>query len=175
MPTFRAVRTAAVALAFAVVAPAPALAQAAAPQPPAPARLTVRDLARLRWIVGDWRGTGIDGTTQAPFFERYRFADDSTLLVESFSDSAFRTLAETSRWELRGGRLTNAGAGAQWIATRLDARAAEFAPLARARNSFRWARESGSAASPAEWRATISWSDAAGTTQRRSYRMERVR
>lgn len=175
MRTVRFRRSLALAAALALLAPATLRAQAGSPSQPAAARLSTRDLARLRWIVGDWRGTGVDGTTQASFFERYRFADDSTLLVETFSDSTWRTLTETSRWELRGGRLTNTGTGARWIAVKLDERAVDFAPLARARNSFRWARVAGDRGRPAEWRATISWTDAAGTRQQRFYRMERVR
>ena len=177
MSSFRASRAVLFALALATAAPAVVGAQPPrTPRAPTAARLSVRDLARLRWIVGDWRGMGADGTSQAPFFERYRFADDSTLLVESFADSTWRTVTETARWELRGGRLANAGTGAQWMAVRLDARAVDFAPVARARNSFRWARVNGDkAARAAEWRATISWSDAAGAPQQRVYRMERVR
>jgi hypothetical protein len=173
MPYLRAFRPAALAIALAVLAPAVVHAQVNGA--PAAARLTARDLARLQWIVGDWRGTGIDGTSQAPFFERYRFANDSTLLVESFADSTWRAPTETTRWELRGGRLTNPGTGAQWIASRLDARSIEFAPLARARNSFRWARLGSDRGRAREWRATVSWTDAAGTRQQRVYRMERVR
>jgi hypothetical protein len=168
----RAFRPVALAAALLALAPAAVLAQGTSSS--AWARLTARDLARLQWIVGDWRGTGVDGTSQAPFFERYRFADDSTLLVESFADSTWRAPTETTRWELHGGRLTNHGTGAQWIASRMDARSIEFAPLARARNSFRWARV-GDRGKATEWRATISWTDASGTRQRRVYRMERVR
>ena len=175
MPSLRAFRPVALAVAVLVGVLAPARVLAQGTGTPAAARLAVGDLARLQWIVGDWRGIGIDGTLQAPFYERYRFADDSTLLVESFADSSWQAPTETTRWELRGGRLANPGPGAQWIAVRLDARSIEFAPLARARNGFRWARL-GSAGGPAqEWRATISWSDAAGTRQQRAYRMERVR
>jgi hypothetical protein len=80
--------------ALAVVPPAVG-AQAAAPAAPAspaatPVRVTPREFATLRWIAGDWRGGGTGGTMQPPFYERYRFADDSTLLVESFADSTWR-------------------------------------------------------------------------------------
>ena len=135
-------------------APFAAGAQPAA-APPAAARVTVRQLAQLRWLAGDWRGAGTAGTTQAPFYERYRFVDDSTLTVETFADSTWRTVSETSRWELRGGRLGNVGDGARWVATRVDSLGAEFAPTARARNTFRWARAPRSGRRPATWQATI--------------------
>ena len=140
-----------------------------------PARLTTRDLARLRWIVGDWRGVGVDGTAQPAFYERYRFADDSTLLVESFDDSTWTRPSETTRYALRGGRFGNISAGAQWVAVGIDSLGVDFAPVARARNVFRWSRAPGDRARPREWRATITWSDAAGTVQHRYYRMQRVR
>lgn len=154
-------------------AQAPAAGAAAAA--PKAARLTARQLRGLRWIAGDWRGTGTGGTTQAPFFERYRFADDSTLLVIAFADSTWSAATDTSRYELRGGRLGNAGSSARWVAVGLDSLGVDFAPVARARNTFRWARAARSGARPAEWRATIRWKDPSGAAQERLYRMERVR
>jgi hypothetical protein len=136
--------------------------------------VTRAQFARLRWIAGDWRGIGVDGTTQAPFFERYRFVDDSTLLVESLSDSTRRTVSETSRYELRDGRLGNTGAGARWVAVALDSLGVDFAPVARARNTFRWERAARAGARPAAWRATIASIDRTGATVRRHYLMQRL-
>jgi hypothetical protein len=155
------------ALTLAVIAPRDGSAQA-------PARVTVRALARLRWIVGDWRGTGTGGTTQAPFFERYRFADDSTLVVESYADSTWQTISETAQYELRGGRFGNPGPGAQWVAVRVDSVGVDFAPVAIAQNAFRWERAPGSGTRPDEWRATITPIDPTGPTPPRQYLMERV-
>jgi hypothetical protein len=146
-----------------------------APAAPTAARLTTRDLARLRWIVGDWRGTGVDGTTQAPFYERYRFADDSTLLVESFDDSTWRAPSEVTRYELRATHLGNDGSGARWVAVGIDSLGVDFAPVARARNTFRWGRAAGSGRRPAQWHATIAWIAKGGARAQRHYRMERVR
>ena len=149
-----------------------------APEPPAApmaARLTSRDLTLLRWIVGDWRGMGVDGTTQLPFYERYRFVDDSTLLVESFDDSTWRAPSERTRYELRAGRFGNDGTGALWVAVGIDTLGVDFAPVARARNTFRWGRAAGSGRRPAQWQATIAWSAKGGTRAQRHYRMERVR
>jgi hypothetical protein len=166
-------------LSLLALAPRAGVAQSSPPpqaaKAPQPARLTTRQLAQLRWIVGDWRGSGTNGTVQSPFYERYRFVDDSTLLVESFADSTFGLVTETARWELRGGRLANAGTGAQWVAVRLDSRGADFAPVARARNTFRWARAQGAGARPAEWRATISPTENAAASAQKHYRMQRVR
>ena len=162
-------------LLHALAATASAGAQSAgAPPARTAARLTSRDLARLRWIVGDWRGTGVDGTNQAPFFERYRFADDSTLLVESFDDSTWRAPSEVTRYELRATFFGNDGTGARWVAVGIDSLGVDFAPVARARNIFRWGRAAGSGRRPAEWRATIAWVGKGGVREQRHYRMERV-
>ena len=164
----------AVAFASPFVFPAAARAQGTRTAP-VPARLTTRDLARLRWIVGDWRGVGVDGTKQPAFYERYRFADDSTLLVESFDDSTWTRASETTRYQLRGGRFANAGTGAQWVAIAIDSVGVDFAPVARARNGFRSSRSAGTGPRPREWRATITWPHAFGAGQDRFYRMQRVR
>jgi hypothetical protein len=151
-----------------------AQAPSAAPtaSPPVAARLGPRDLGRLRWIVGDWRGVGTAGTTQAPFYERYRLADDSTLVMEGFPDSTFGTASETTRYELRTGRL--ADAGGRWTAVRLDSLGVEFAAVSGARNGFRWERAPGAGARPRAWQATILSGDRSGTVRQRHYRLERL-
>lgn len=126
------------------------------------------DLAALRWIVGSWRGSG-DG--QAPFYERYRFVDDSTLLVESFRDSTLAEVSESTRYELRGGRLANVSTAqtAQWAAVRLDRGAITFAPVRGARNRFTWRPESADV-----WIADLAWpASNAALPRTRSYRMVR--
>lgn len=135
-----------------------------------PATVRSADLRTLRWIAGTWRGSG-DG--QAPFYERYRFVDDSTLLMESFKDSTLAQVAESSRYELRGGRFANAAASdaAQWVAVRLANGAITFSPVRRARNRFTWRPVSAN-----EWSAELSWpaTDASGAGARtRTYRMVR--
>jgi hypothetical protein len=152
-----------------------ALGATPAAAPPRAQRITVRELRQLRWIVGDWRGEGTQGTTQAPFFERYRFADDSTLLVESSADSTWSRSTETSRFALRGGRFGNEGTGALWVATTLDSVSVRFLPVAHARNSFTWGRQANIGAT-LEWTAVIE-TPVAGhdLPRRRHYLMRRVR
>jgi hypothetical protein len=67
-------------------------------------KFSTADVAKLRWIEGTWRGSGAD---QAPFFERYRFENESTLAVDSFPDEKLEKVDETSRFELRDGRFGN--------------------------------------------------------------------
>lgn len=138
------------------------------------AQLGRDDVARLRWIEGDWRGVGAAGTEQAPFFERYSFPDDTTLLVETFEDSTWADVSRTQRYTLAHGRFGNAGAGERWVATHVDSVSAEFAPVARTSTYFRWVREPGTGSRPEAWGASIWWDDASGTRQRRNYLMTRV-
>jgi hypothetical protein len=133
-----------------------------------PAMLRAADLRALQWIVGTWRGSG-DG--QASFYERYRFLDDSTLLVESFKDSTLADVSESTRYELRGGRLANAAPenAAQWVAVRLTDGAITFAPVRRARNRFIWRPESADV-----WIAELAWpASNAAPARARTYRMVR--
>ena len=136
-------------------------------------RVSRGDVAQLRWIAGDWRGSGTAGTEQAPFFERYVFPDDSTLLVISFPDSTWSASNDSSRYELRDGRFGNTGT-MRWAASHVDSVSADFVPVAGARNSFRWEREPGSGQQPPSWRATISSTDSTGARRERHYLMERV-
>ena len=134
-----------------------------------PAVLGAADLLALRWIVGSWRGSG-DG--QSPFYERYRFVDDSTLLMEGFRDSTLAQVSETTRYELRGGRFANTGPAdaAQWVAVRLTGGAITFAPVRRARNRFTWKPVSAD-----EWIADLVWppADASVPARTRTYRLVR--
>jgi len=147
--------------------PAPAAPPTAAAGPRA-ARITLGDFRRLRWIEGSWRGSGVN---QAPFYERYRFADDSTLVVDAFPDSTLATVSESTRFELRGGTLGNAGTTVRWVASRLDDRAVDFVPVVGARNTFTWRFES-----PDRWTALLHW-PASDTRPARdaTYQMERIR
>ena len=81
--------------------------------PPTAAGAAPRNaLTDLRWIVGAFRGEGAQGTTQAPFFERYSLVGDSTLVVESFKDSTLKGVPDSTRYVLRGDSLTSPDAAA---------------------------------------------------------------
>jgi hypothetical protein len=152
--------------------PPPAPAPASVPGPPAASpqagRFTPADFRRLRWIEGTWRGSGVN---QAAFYERYRFADDSTLIVDSFPDSTLATVSESTRFELRGGTLANASATARWVASRLDDRSVDFVPAVGVRNTFTWRYESAD-----RWTALLRW-PASDTRPARdaTYHMVRIR
>lgn len=169
---FMATLAGALPLATIALAALPIAARAQQATVPAPAATTRAQLAQLRWIGGYWRGEGASGTAQAPFFERYRFGSDSVLLVDRFADSTFTRVTERARYVLRNGRFANeAAAGApEWVATRIDSSAAEFAPVRGTTRGFRWVR----GATREEWMATILPPARGPEGAARHYRMRRA-
>ena len=129
-----------------------------------PAKLSGADLAKLRWIEGSWRGSGVD---QAPFFERYRFENDTTLAVDSFPDEKLDKVEDTGRFELKDGQFGNGN----YVASGIDEQEINFEPVAgKAKNSFRWERVSAD-----KWTAILKWPAADGKAAReRIYNMERI-
>jgi hypothetical protein len=126
-------------------------------------KFSTADIARLRWIEGTWRGSGVD---QAPFFERYRFENESTLVVDSFPDEKLDKIEDTSRFELKDGRFGNPS----YVASSIEANAINFEPFANAKNSFRWERVSDNA-----WKAILKWpADGNKPARERVYNMERI-
>jgi hypothetical protein len=122
------------------------------------------DIAKLRWLEGTWRGSGVD---QKPFFERYRFENESTLLVDTFPDEKLAQVEDTSRFELKDGQFGNGS----YVASSIDANGINFEPDgAKAKNSFRWERVSDNA-----WKATLKWPAQGNAPAReRVYNMERI-
>ena len=128
-----------------------------------PAKLSATDLAKLRWIEGSWRGSGVD---QAPFFERYRFENDTTLLVDSFPDEKLDKVDDTSRYELKDSQFGNGN----YVSSGIDDQGINFEPVpGKAKNTFRWQRESAD-----KWTAILKWTDANGAAKERIYNMERI-
>ncbi len=132
-------------------------AQGAGSPAPTPGHFATSDLAKLRWIEGSWRGTGVG---QAPFYERYHFENDSTLVVESFDNDKFDKVSDVSRFELKDGRF---GEGNRSAATEIDNDFVIFYSLKKGGNAFRWKREAKDL-----WQATVDW-----PVGNRVYRMER--
>ncbi len=126
-------------------------------------RFLTTDLSKLRWIEGTWRGSGVD---QAPFFERYRFENESTLAVDTFPDEKLDKVEDTSRFELKDGRFGSSN----YVASLIDDNGINFEPIAKAKNSFRWERVSADA-----WKATLKWpAEGNKPARERVYNMERI-
>jgi len=126
-------------------------------------KFSTADIGKLRWIEGTWRGSGVD---QAPFFERYRFENESTLVVDTFPDEKLTKVVDTSRFELKDGRFGNGS----YVASSIDDTGINFEPFANAKNSFKWQRVSDNA-----WKATLKWpADGTKPARERVYNMERI-
>ena len=132
---------------------------------PVPKQITSADLTKLRWIEGSWRGTGGD---VAPFYERYKFENDSTLVVEGLADETLTTVNDVSRFELKDGHFGSSQGDSGSVATALDDNSITFAPLGKATNSFRFQRETADS-----WKAILNWTDKNGVAKERIYTMER--
>lgn len=130
--------------------------------PPVATNFTTADIAKLKWLEGTWRGSGVD---QAPFFERYRFENESTLAVDTFPDEKLDRVEDTSRFELKDGKFGNGS----YAASAIDNNSVNFEPIT-ANNSFRWERVSENA-----WKATLK-TRARGDkpATERIYNMERI-
>lgn len=136
-----------------------------APQtaPPKPKTLTAADLQQLRWIEGSWRGTG---DKQAPFFERYRFENETTLAVDTLEADK---VTDTTLFVLKDGEFGGGSEGSRWVATALDENSITFEPVTKARNTFSWQRETRDS-----WTAVLKWSATKDKPAReRTYLMER--
>ena len=134
----------------------------AAAQKPTPKYITPPDLARLRWIEGSWRGTG---DIEKPFFERYHFENESTLVMESLADESLSKVNEVTRYELKDGQFGNGRA----VATALDETSITFASLARADDTYHFQRVSENS-----WEAILSVPASGNTPARQiNYHMER--
>jgi len=133
---------------------------------PTPATLTTADVAKLKWIIGSWKGTG---DVEKPFYERYRFEGESTLAVDGFPDETLAKSDSTTLFALKDGKMGNSGE-TRWAASEITADSITFVPVAAARNTFKWQRVSDN-----EWKAILSWPATADKPARqRVYKMERV-
>ncbi|MGH9874762.1 MAG: hypothetical protein ACRD9S_20090 [Pyrinomonadaceae bacterium] len=130
----------------------------------APMQITPTDLGKLHWIEGTWRGTGGD---VPPFFERYKFENESTLAVETFADETLTKVEDVSRFELKDGHFGHSEGGSGSVATALDDKSITFDPVGKG-NSFRWQHESDNS-----WKAVLNWTDKTGAAKERIYNMER--
>jgi hypothetical protein len=136
-------------------------AQSTATSAAIPAKVTANDLRKLLWIEGTWRGTGY----QTPFFERYSFENDETLIVEYLTDESVSKVDRTTRYDLKDGRFGNDRS----VATEVTDNYITFSSVANAKNTFRWQKESADS-----WKAVIT-SPATEKTPTREviYSMER--
>jgi hypothetical protein len=124
-----------------------ALAAVAAGQPSAPQpRFTEQDFARLKWIEGQWVGSGYS----KPFYEAYRMVSPTKLEIQHFEDASFTKSTGGRSVNLDGGRILYNGGSSQRAAVRLTDTSVEFEQVDNAANGFSWTRKS-----PDAWTAVI--------------------
>lgn len=136
------------------------------PSPSARRKFDTADLKKVRWIEGTWRGTG-GGV--APFCERYKFESETTLAVEGLECEKPDKGTDVTRFELKDGEFGGGSGGSRYVASLIDDKSITFVPVTKARNSFRWERESENS-----WKAVLWWpaTDKAAAGER-TYQMER--
>jgi hypothetical protein len=132
---------------------------------PTAKEITPADLRKLRWIEGTWRGTG-GGVP--PFYERYKFENESTLVVETLADETFTKVEDVSRFELKDGHFGHSEGDSGSVAIAFDDNSISFAPYGKPANFFRFQRESENS-----WKAILNWTDKTGAAKERIYMMER--
>ncbi len=128
---------------------------------------TAADLAKLKWIEGDWRGMNDD----KPFYERYRF-EGTTMVVEGFDDDTFSNPKAPERFELRDdGEFSHLSGNSKAAASSITDDAVQFVPVFGGGNSFRFERQPGG-----KWQAVLEW-PAKGDkpAEQKIYQMEPVK
>lgn len=122
---------------------------------------TKADFKKLRWLEGTWRGTGggVD-----PFFEKYRFIDDSTIEIDFLTDASLSSSSKKKKIVLVDGKILY---GDSTFASRLDSTSIDF----DSKNApFSWLKESEDL-----WLAKLYQSTAEGKKLVRTYTLERVK
>jgi imidazolonepropionase-like amidohydrolase len=128
-----------------------------------------KDFQSLRWLAGDWRGSEEDGKN--PFYERYRFASEDRIEMQSFKDEAMtQPGSDQSVTFLKNGAIYHQVGRAVWIAERFNNNEIVFAPKENASNSFAWKKESTDV-----WTVKLSFKNREGQTVEKIYQMKRIR
>lgn len=126
--------------------------------PTPPMKMMLADFKRLKFLEGKWRGTGY----KTPFFESYRFVNDSTIESSTSDDVTVAKLEPGSKIVFRNGSIYSEKDGrANWAVTRIDQDGFRFTAINRP-GFFVW-----KGVKPNEWTALLS----GGTV----YRMHRVK
>ena len=120
-------------------------AQSSRGQPTTPFAAT--DLGKLRWMEGAWKATAPGEQT---IYQRYRFANDSTVEITYFADSTFGRETGTGRVYLSVGRIYHTFGPGRWGATSVDSSGVYFVPQVNAHNTYAWSYQS-----PDNWTATL--------------------
>ena len=118
------------------------------PQATPSKNFTPADVAKLKWIEGTWRG--MDG--DKPFFERYRI-EESSMVVDSFTDETLSNVEDTGRFELKNGEFGKCEGERCSAASEITADYVQFVPAAGSKgNNFRFVKQA-----DGTWQAILEW------------------
>ena len=109
------------------------------------------DIAKLKWIVGTWRG--MDG--DKPFYEQYKL-EGTTLIVQGLKEDGSND-GEAGRFELKNGEFGKTEGDKRSAASEITDKYVQFVPAnvkadGSRRNSFRFEDEGNGT-----WNAILEW------------------
>jgi len=110
-------------------------------------KFTAADVAKLKWIEGDWRG--MDG--DKPFYERYKI-EETAMVVETLNaDGSVK--GDPERFELKNGEFGKDEGDQRSIASEITDDYIQFVPFVPGKgNNFRFERQPNHT-----WRAVLDW------------------
>ena len=110
-------------------------------------KFTAADVAKLKWIEGDWRG--MDG--DKPFYERYKI-EETAMVVETLNADG-SAKGDPERFELRNGEFGKDEGDQRSIASEITNDYIQFVPGVPGKgNNFRFERQPNNT-----WRAVLDW------------------
>ena len=131
--------------------------------PRTPAKnLTADDIAKIKWLVGTYRGLGAD----KPFFNRYRL-EGTTLKVQSFDDEAMTKQSQAADYELIDGMFANPSGEHRFAASEITDDHIQFVTLTDGKEAYSLEKLDGG-----KVRATLESTGPEGKPNRTSYTME---
>ena len=97
-------------------------------------KFTAEDIAKLKWIEGDWRGMDADKS----FYERYKL-DGTSLIVDSIKDETFKDVEESGKFELVNGEFGKTEGDQRSAASSITDKWIQFVPAPGSKgNMFRF-------------------------------------
>jgi hypothetical protein len=132
--------------------------------PPWRQDLTPKDIERIKWLEGTWKGT-TEG--KEPFYEKYRF-EDTTMYEDSYEDSSLQKVTESAKYALINGEFRHTQDGKRVVVSELTDDKVVFIPVAGQSNSYTFEKQPGG-----KWRATVEWPATEGQPPKKTiYNME---
>ena len=124
----------------------------------------LKDFKKLAWLQGEWEGAA---TGEAPFYEQYKFLNDSTLALLSYKDSSFTGVPDTGWIVLQQNTIIHRSGKALWKLTSLSEKELVFAPV-NVKRGFVWRKENND-----QWSAILEMVNKEGVVSTKIYELKR--